>query len=175
MKKLIFLTIFFIFFTITVLSVNAWWYWAHNVFYSSSTRIWDCWASYCETIPHITTCWVWDLINWDNRTAVWWTSPSPIFADNASDNDNHNWDFITGIPSSWNMTCYYWDDVKFDKSTYELYDHTFNDFAVADWADKSLDIYFQLKTLIDWVTTNIRLDNSTAWIDTIGNIINDLD
>ena len=180
----IFLHLLLTFFTLIFsTNVNAWWYplnWI-AVEYDKSSPWSNCWSSTCETTPHETYCFnskgwttqTWDnKPSWDNRSAVDLPSPdswdtSPIYLDNASDNNNHDWDqqLSSSVAWDWTMYCYYWDKIKFHKSTYELSDYNFTTFWVANWETKDLQIDFQLKTLVDWSESNVRIDNTDDWIE----------
>ena len=171
MKKLISIFILVLVIHCSLLMyVNAWWY--NNWPVSYSNWWWSNWTCtggndtwcYWETIPNVTIC---PPNSTNTRSAVWWTSPSPVFSDDTSDNITHDWDFAMNVAESWNMDCFYWDSILFDINTYTILDWNFADFWIADWTEKKLEIMFDLKRKEDGILHDIRLDNASYWIKTI--------
>ncbi len=176
MKKIIFILVLLLFKVIFSYSIYAWWYNNGDVEYWK----WYTWTEapltdtgnscgsdcYKDVVPHETIC-PSDNTNGDTRSAVWWTEPWPGFSDDASDNRNLEWGYKENVDETWNLNCFYWDDIYFKKSTYVLFDWEFDDFWVANWLEKNLEIRFYLEKETDWLREPIRLDDTTYWLDNI--------
>ncbi|MFK7780300.1 MAG: hypothetical protein QM490_04055 [Candidatus Gracilibacteria bacterium] len=96
------------------------------------------------------------------------TAGGPILSDNPSDNTNYdNTNIYLNDIGNGAMTCFYWDEINVNTTTYKLDDSGFDDFGSADGEEEILIIDFPLETSSGGITVTIDLDNSENGIDTI--------